>query len=69
MLNLYEELTAELKPFYKASKQHYLTYPAKYNYFTTLAQHICKAIKNMYVPKSHLFAFSALILNLSEIHP
>ena len=51
MLNLYEELTAELKPFYKASKQHYLTRPAKYNYFTTLVRHICKANKIMYVSK------------------
>ena len=51
MLNLYEELTKELKPFYKSSKQHYLTRPAKYNYFTTLVRHICKANKIMYSSK------------------
>ena len=51
MMELYEELVKELKPHYKASKQHYLERPAKYNYFTTLVRHICKANKIMYSSK------------------
>lgn len=51
LLNLYEELTENLKPFYKPSKQYYLTRPAKYNYFTTLIRHICKTNKIMYSSK------------------
>ena len=51
MLDLYEELIQELKPYYKASKQHYLERTVKYNYFTTLIRHICKANKIMYSSK------------------
>ena len=51
LLNLYEELTTNLKPYYKPSKQHYLTRPPKYNYFTTLIRHICKSNNIMYSSK------------------
>lgn len=52
LLNLYDDLTEKLKPFYKASKQHYLERrPAKYNYFTTLVRHICKANQIVYSSK------------------
>jgi hypothetical protein len=51
MLGLYEELTNNLKPFYKPSKQYYLTREAKYTSFTTLLRHMCKANNIMFSSK------------------
>lgn len=51
LLSLYEELTKNLKPFYKPSKQYYLTREAKYTSFTTLLRHICKANNIVYSSK------------------
>ena len=51
LLNLYEELVENLKPFYPKSKHYYLDRPPKYNYFTTLIRHICKANNIMYSSK------------------
>ena len=50
-LNLYQEFTDSLKPFYKTSKQHYLTRPAKYTGFLTLLRHVCKANELIYSSK------------------
>jgi len=51
LLNLYEELTEKLKPYYKPSRHYYVERPAKYNYFTTLVRHICKNNEIMYSSK------------------
>lgn len=48
LVGLYEELTKNLKPFYKPSQQYYLTRPPKYTSFTTLLRHICKANNIIY---------------------
>ena len=49
--NLYDSFVEKLKPFYKPSKQYYLTRPPKYNYFITLLRHVCKANNIMYSSK------------------
>jgi hypothetical protein len=51
LLGLYEEFTESLKPFYKPSKQFYLTRPPKYNNLTTLIRHVCKANNIIYSSK------------------
>jgi hypothetical protein len=50
-LDLYTEFIESLRPFYKKSKQYYLDRPPKYNSFTTLLRHICKANKISYSSK------------------
>ena len=51
LLNLYEPFIEELKPHYIKSKVHYLERSPRYNYFTTIIRHICKANKVMYSSK------------------
>jgi hypothetical protein len=51
LLDLYDTFIENLKPFYKPSKQYYLTRPPKYNFFITLLRHICKANKIIYSSK------------------
>jgi hypothetical protein len=50
-LDLYQEFIDNLKPFYKASKQHYLTRPPKYTGFLTLLRHVCKSNELIYSSK------------------
>lgn len=51
LLQLYEKFVKDLTPFYKPSKQFYLTRPPKYTSFLTLLRHICKANNVMYSSK------------------
>ena len=51
LLELYDPFIEDLKNHYKKSKLHYLTRQPKYNYFTTIIRHICKANKVMYSSK------------------
>jgi len=51
LLELYEPFIEALKPHYKKSKQHYLERAPKYNFFTTIIRHVCKANKVMYSSK------------------
>jgi len=51
LLTLYDEFIKELMPFYKPSKQHYLTRSPKYTGFLTLLRHVCKANDIMYSSK------------------
>jgi hypothetical protein len=51
LLNLYDIFIENLNPFYKPSKQYYLTRPPKYNFFITLLRHICKANNIIYSSK------------------
>lgn len=51
LIDKYEEFIDKLKPFYPKSKQFYLTRPPKYNNFTTLLRHVCKANNVMYSSK------------------
>jgi len=51
LLNLYDEFINKLREHYKKSKMHYLDRVPKYNHFTTIIRHICKANKIMYSSK------------------
>ena len=51
LLNIYDSFIKELTPFYKPSKQYYLTRPAKYTSFLTLLRHVCKANNIIYSSK------------------
>ena len=51
LIGLYEPFIEALKPYYKKSKQHYLERAPKYNFFTTIIRHVCKANKVMYSSK------------------
>jgi len=50
-LNLYSQLVDDLKPFYRKSKQFYLTREPKYTGFLTILRHICKSNMVSYTSK------------------
>ena len=49
--NYLDIFLGELIPYYFVSKQHYLTRPMNYNYFTTVIRQICKKNQTLFTSK------------------